>query len=217
VKSLGLGPDIVILACAISAGIHGALVPVHFDEGTGAGLGFVAATVLLTAVAAALTLRPASPLALACAVAVLLGLLASYLLAVTSGLPILHPDPEPVDGLALATKTVEAVGLLAAATLLGRPWVAITLSRPEEEPNLKTTPAARPIPIALTALVAFFSALSALAVSNGHGAHAYGNTAPPANVPAAVTHPAMALTQKQAGFGTEMRRLLDSHSTWTHA
>jgi hypothetical protein len=186
VKSLGLGPDIVILACAISAGIHGALVPLHFDEGTGAGLGFVAATVLLAAVATALTLRPASPLALACAVAVLLGLLASYLLAVTSGLPVLHPHPEPVDRLALATKTIEAVGLLAAATLLCRAWVA--RPRPEEGPDLKTTPAGRPVPIALTALVAFFSALSALAVSNGHGAHAYDNTPPPANVPAAITH-----------------------------
>jgi hypothetical protein len=185
VKSLGLGPDIVILACAISAGIHGALVPLHFDEGTGAGLGFVAATVLLTAVAAALMLRPASALALACAVVVLLGLLASYLLAVTSGLPVLHPDPEPVDGLALATKAIEIVGFLAAATVLCRPWVAITLPRPEEGPDLKTTPAGRPIPIALTALVAFFSALSALAVSNGHGAHTYGNTPPSANVSAA--------------------------------
>ena len=44
--------DIVILACAISAGIHGALVEDHFREGTGAGIGFVVATVLLAAVAA---------------------------------------------------------------------------------------------------------------------------------------------------------------------
>ena len=33
----------------ISAGIHAALVPGHFAEGTGAGLGFVAATSLLAA------------------------------------------------------------------------------------------------------------------------------------------------------------------------
>jgi hypothetical protein len=217
VKSLGLGSDIVILACAISAGIHGALVPLHFDEGTGAGLGFVAATVLLTVVAAALTLRPASALALACAVVVLLGLLASYLLAVTSGLPVLHPDPEPVDGLALATKAIEIVGFLAAATVLCRPWVAVILPGHEEEPEPKTTPVARPIPIALTALVACFSALSALAVLNGHGAHAYGSTPPRTNVPAAITHRPYALTQKQPRFGTEMRRLLDSHITWTHA
>ena len=51
--------DVVILACAISAGIHGALVPGHFDEGTGAGLGFVAATVALAGLVVWLTWRPA--------------------------------------------------------------------------------------------------------------------------------------------------------------
>jgi hypothetical protein len=39
-----LSRDVVILACAISAGIHGALAPKHFAEGVGAGAGFVAAT-----------------------------------------------------------------------------------------------------------------------------------------------------------------------------
>jgi hypothetical protein len=38
---------------------------------------------------------------------------------------------------------------------------------------MDTARASRPIPIALTALVAFFSALAALAVSNGN-AHAHG-------------------------------------------
>jgi hypothetical protein len=35
---------IVVLASAISAGIHGALAPEHFEEGAGAGFGFVVAT-----------------------------------------------------------------------------------------------------------------------------------------------------------------------------
>jgi hypothetical protein len=131
VSSLELRRDIVILACAISAGIHGALVPGHFDEGTGAGLGFAAATVLLAVLVVALTLRPGSVRPLVGAVAVLFGLLASYLLAVTTGLPVLHPQPEPLDGLALATKAIEAVGLLAAATLLWRPSVALTLPHPK--------------------------------------------------------------------------------------
>ena len=48
---MNLGRDVVILACAVSAGIHGALVPAHLDEGTGAGVGFAAATVLLPAIA----------------------------------------------------------------------------------------------------------------------------------------------------------------------
>ena len=29
----------------------------------------------------------------------------------TTGVPVLHPDVEPVEGLALATKAIEAVGL----------------------------------------------------------------------------------------------------------
>ena len=37
------------------------------------------------------------------------------------------------------------------------------------------TQTARPIPLGLTALIAFFSALAALAVSNGHSAHAHGS------------------------------------------
>jgi hypothetical protein len=111
-----LGRDVVILACAISAGIHGALAPEHFAEGPGAGAGFVAATVLLALAAVGVTLRPASAAALARAAAVFAGLLVSYALAVTTGVPLLHPEPEPVDGLALATKAIETLGLLAAST-----------------------------------------------------------------------------------------------------
>ena len=107
-----------VVVCAISAGIHGALVPEHFEEGAGAGLGFAAATVILAVLVVALTARPASTLALGGAAVVLGGLLASYALAITTGLPVLHPDPEPVDGLALATKAIEAIGLIEALRLL---------------------------------------------------------------------------------------------------
>ena len=117
---MNLGRDVVILACAVSAGIHGALVPAHLAEGTGAGAGFAAGTVLLAAVAFGLTARPADPRPLAAAVLVLAGLLGGYLLATTTGVPVLHPAPEPVDGLALATKAIEALGLLTAAALLRR-------------------------------------------------------------------------------------------------
>ena len=123
--------DVVILACAISAGIHGALVPEHFGEGTGAGLGFVAATVALAGLVVWLTRRPADAVALAAAAVTLGGLLASYALATTTGLPVLHPDPEPVDGLALVTKAIEAAGLLAATGLLWRSRVSATLPHPK--------------------------------------------------------------------------------------
>jgi hypothetical protein len=127
-----LKSDVVVLACAVSAGIHGALVPGHFDEGIGAGVGFVAATAVLAVLAVVLTRNPASVIALAGAAAVFVGLLVSYGLATTTGLPLLHPDPEPVEGLALATKVVEAVGLLAAlSTPKGTPtWTSLGLHAP---------------------------------------------------------------------------------------
>jgi hypothetical protein len=147
-----LRTDVVILACAISAGIHGALAPGHFDEATGAGLGFVVAIVLLAVLAAALTWEPRQTVLLA-AVLVLAGLVVSYVLAVTTGVPVLHPEQESVDGLALFTKAVEVAGLV----------VAVGLLRGASEGRR----ASAPVPIALTALVACFSATAALAVSAG--------------------------------------------------
>jgi hypothetical protein len=115
--------NVVILCCAISAGIHGALVPEHFDEGNGPGIGFVLATLLPAALAVVLTRRP-TQLALAAAATALSGLIVAYGLAVTTGLPVLHPEVESVDGLALFTKAVEGIGLVTATTLLRRPPLA---------------------------------------------------------------------------------------------
>ena len=125
--------DALIVVCGISAGIHGALVPEHFRESAGAGLGFVVATVALAALAVVLTRRSPGLVTLTAAAAVLLGLLASYALAITTGVPLLHPEPEPVEGLALATKAIEAAGLFAALHMLGRerPAAVRTLIRPE--------------------------------------------------------------------------------------
>jgi hypothetical protein len=122
--------DVVILACAISAGIHGALIPGHFDEGTGAGLAFAGATVALGGLVVWLIQRPASLPALGAAAATLAVLLGGYGLAITTGVPVLHPDLEPVDGLALATKAIEAAGLLAATSLLWTPF-AVTFPQPK--------------------------------------------------------------------------------------
>jgi hypothetical protein len=125
--------DIVILTCAVSAGIHGALVPDHFGEGTGAGVGFVIATVLLALLAVILTRRP-SQLALVATILVFAGLIVSYALVLTTGLPVLHPDVEAVNGLALFTKAVEALGLITAASLVRRPAL-LTLPRPKPQPK----------------------------------------------------------------------------------
>ena len=125
--------DLLIVVCGISAGIHAALAPEHFADGTGAGVGFVAAAVGLAALAVILTLRPPSVATLAASAALLAGLIVSYALAVSSGLPVLHPEPEPVEALALATKAIEAAGLLAAWHLfrLSRSAVVLPFPRPK--------------------------------------------------------------------------------------
>jgi xanthine/uracil/vitamin C permease (AzgA family) len=112
--------DAIILACAVSAGIHGALVPDHFKEGAGAGIGFVIATVALAGSAVALTRNPSQPVLLTTS-ALFAGLIMSYAAVLVTGLPVLHPEREAVDGLALFTKAVEAAGLLLAASLVRRP------------------------------------------------------------------------------------------------
>ena len=112
------GRDLVVVACAVSAGIHGALAPRHFDHGVAAGLGFAVSAAVPAGLAAGLARRPSSVLVDA-AILVLAGLIGAYVLAATTGIPLLHPEPEPVDGLAVATKAVEALGLLAALNLKG--------------------------------------------------------------------------------------------------
>jgi len=112
--------DMVILACAVSAGIHGALVPEHYEEGAGAGIAFALATALLAVSVVVLTRRP-SRAALAATAALLAGLIAAYCLAITTGIPVIHPDRETVDGLAVITKAVEALGLVVACSLVVAP------------------------------------------------------------------------------------------------
>ena len=128
------------------------------------------------------------------------------MLATTTGFPVLHPEPEPVDGLALATKAIEAVGLVTALSLLRhRPAVSHSLIPAERNPDMNGTKSSRPIPLALTMLVAFFAALTALAVSNGHDAHAHGNAGRHAERGVA----------SQAALRSDMRVLWEDHITWT--
>ena len=128
---MSLRRDVVILACAVCAGIHGALAPAHFDDGVGAGIAFAVSAAVLAGLALWLTLRPAGPLPPAVAALVFAGLLASYALATTTGVLVLHPEPEPVDGLALATKAFELVGLVTALSLLRRRAISLPLIQPK--------------------------------------------------------------------------------------
>jgi hypothetical protein len=84
---------------------------------------------------------------------------------------------------------------------------------------MSTTRASRPIPVALTVLVAFFSALAALAVTNGMDmAQAHGNQSQHAQEPMNMTmtvHSSSAQTVKAVALRTDMRKLWEDHITWT--
>jgi len=71
----------------------------------------------------------------------------------------------------------------------------------------------RPIPLGLTALIAFFAAVVALAVANGHDAQAHGHQGQEAAVVSA--HTPATETRKAFELRTDMRKLWEDHITWT--
>jgi hypothetical protein len=71
---------------------------------------------------------------------------------------------------------------------------------------MSTTRASRPIPLALTVLVALFSALATFALAGGHDAAAHGNDS---------TSHGRIVTPRTVAFHDEMRRLWEDHITWT--
>jgi hypothetical protein len=121
----------VVFACAASAGAHAALVPEHLREEPAMGIAFLVAIALLLATGVALTIRLADRRVAAAAAILFAGLIVGYVASRTSGIPLLAPDAEALDGVGIATKVVEAAGLALAL------WLSQPIGRRDRRPGLQ--------------------------------------------------------------------------------
>jgi hypothetical protein len=89
------------------------------------------AIALLLATGVALTIRPADRRVAAAAAVLFAGLIVGYVASRTSGIPLLAPDAEALDGVGIATKVVEAAGLALAL------WLSQPIGRRDRRPGLQ--------------------------------------------------------------------------------
>ena len=112
-RALTHAADLGALVCALSAGVHGALVAPHADVSPRIAVGFALTTVAVAIGAVALAVRPA-PKTTAAVAALLFLVAGAYLLSRASGIPGLVDHREPFDPLGSSVSLLE----VAAATLL---------------------------------------------------------------------------------------------------
>lgn len=116
-SSIFLASLVTASACALSAGIHAALIPDHLRESPGLGGAFVLACLMLLVVTVIVVARPRSAVAGPAAALLLSGLTLAYVASRTTGIPLLEPDPEPTEMVGTLAVIVQLAGAAGALWL----------------------------------------------------------------------------------------------------
>jgi hypothetical protein len=117
---------LLALAVTFSAGIHAALAPEHLKEMPPLGYSFIGAAALGAGLAWALVTRPNDRRVPLLAGLFCVGQIVAWLLFVTARIPGFSGTPEPVETIALISKTVELYGA----------GIAFSLARPRSQAPL---------------------------------------------------------------------------------
>ena len=104
--------NLLLLAAAVSVGIHAGLAPEHLHEWPPLGAAFVAAAVAESAAVVALAARPDSAWPARGLALLLASLVVAYYLTRLAALPPLDPEREPLDAVGIVTTAIETAGLL---------------------------------------------------------------------------------------------------------
>jgi drug/metabolite transporter (DMT)-like permease len=113
--------NLLVAACAFSAGVHLAITPEHLSEMPPIGVSFIVATVALAVTVGALIRFPESRWPPLAAAALFVGMIVAYALTRAMAIPGLEETPEAVDVVGVITKVVELGGLALAVSLLVPP------------------------------------------------------------------------------------------------